>query len=368
MVSKNNYVLKISIIDKETDSFTCICDNLVFHLNEFGSDLKPDERLLYIWQIKPIKKRLTIKIKDPNSIQIGESGIEISCAKYEIIKSNMISKKAINEKSFLIHFPNASTSGEDLMEYVDMIFSDLAAIIDAKTFGHEVELYFPSDRAYYKKVTGEVLESYCSRRNVKVTTKMKEEFAQMMEDSLDDLRAWIKTRGYGENLDIEIDNDYVKKVLRENLQAVASSDSRASEKGDPNRRTFITKDECVSEQCLDDLKDKESKIVARGKRDNLYVGYQVKDEGIEGYSQLSEIENACKQIIEDEEKIGLPKREINYRFVRLWGVITRFKKGEFADKNNRKKALDIINASRQEVGLNPLVSGEFGNSPGKKKS
>lgn len=115
------------------------------------------------------------------------------------------------------------------------------------------------------------------------------------------------------------------------------------------RKTYVEKDECVSEECESITKGKD-KTVSREKGENLYLRFQVEDIGEKGISHVKEIEEMVREIKEDCEKKAISDKKMFERLNFLVYLISKSDKGEMALEANKKKALEIINAVYEEYG------------------
>jgi len=74
-------------------------------------------------------------------------------------------------------------------------------------------------------------------------------------------------------------------------------------------------------------------------RKTYYLGHRVRDTGEPGLSSLREVEDICKEILEDYRKGRLSKKEASGRFARLHNtVIPR----DSSFKGKRRKAKAIV--------------------------
>jgi len=85
---------------------------------------------------------------------------------------------------------------------------------------------------------------------------------------------------------------------------------------------------------------------------NVYIGRDVEDKGEAGYSHISEIEDTLRELEIDMKVIN--RKQLNARLMRLSLIVARSNKGELKEKENKVKALELINKFREKVGFNPL--------------
>lgn len=87
-------------------------------------------------------------------------------------------------------------------------------------------------------------------------------------------------------------------------------------------------------------------VVEKGR---LYLGRQVKDIGPPGLSHAAEVEAILRELEEDLE-YGVPRRTINARCYALFMGVLKSKK---MSKEEKKKAIELINAWREKHGWKP---------------
>jgi len=87
----------------------------------------------------------------------------------------------------------------------------------------------------------------------------------------------------------------------------------------------------------------------------LYLGKDIPDVGIRGYSNISEIENTLKEIEADYNAGIIGRKTVNARQMRLKAIIEQTNKGQLANKQSKVKAIEILNKYRARMGFK-LVS------------
>jgi len=93
--------------------------------------------------------------------------------------------------------------------------------------------------------------------------------------------------------------------------------------------------------------------VAREKG-NVYLGRDVPDIQVKGFSNVTEFRNTMEEIEEDFKKGAIDRKTMNSRLNRLYLIADKSRKGTMADKSTRDKVKKEINKRRKEFGLKPL--------------
>lgn len=87
------------------------------------------------------------------------------------------------------------------------------------------------------------------------------------------------------------------------------------------------------------------------KQGSLYLGRDVKDVGVKGLSDPTEVQAILKEL-EEDLKQGLPKQKINSRTFVLYMAILKTKKMRKADK---EKAIAALNDFRKKLGYKAYI-------------
>lgn len=87
-------------------------------------------------------------------------------------------------------------------------------------------------------------------------------------------------------------------------------------------------------------------VVEKGR---LYLGRQVKDIGPRGLSHAKEVEGILREL-EEDLMYGVPRRTINARCYALFMGVLKSKK---MSKEEKRKAVELINAWREKMGWKP---------------
>jgi len=83
---------------------------------------------------------------------------------------------------------------------------------------------------------------------------------------------------------------------------------------------------------------------------HLYLGRSVRDIGPKGLSDVKEVEGILKELEEDLDH-GIPRKTINSRTFVLYMAVLKSKKMK---KEDKKKAIEIINEFRKKLGWKPF--------------
>lgn len=118
--------------------------------------------------------------------------------------------------------------------------------------------------------------------------------------------------------------------------------------------THVTKDECVSDECLIEVNEAGEGIISRKSHEDIYLGYQVEDVVPEGMSHVEEVEDMVEEILEDYDTGAINKLQLNGRLKLLILVVRKATKGELATMKGKLDALSAINRARIDIGWNEL--------------
>lgn len=95
-------------------------------------------------------------------------------------------------------------------------------------------------------------------------------------------------------------------------------------------------------------------IVQVPKGENVYLGRDVDDFGVNGFSNLTEINNTISHIKRDYAKGAIDRRQLNARLNRLALVVKRSQRGSMAMKIQKRRAIRNINKARKKHNLKKL--------------
>jgi len=88
--------------------------------------------------------------------------------------------------------------------------------------------------------------------------------------------------------------------------------------------------------------------------ENLYLGRDVKDRGVKGYSTIAEIKDTAKEIEKDLNAGVIDRKTANARLMRLRLIVKNTKRGQLRLKKNKQKAIAEINKIRKRIGFKPV--------------